>query len=98
MTSFPHNLILDSQTRFGLSLSQFLNIYNFLINKQIIIKIAAKCSVFVSFSYQVHVKIYNLIPLNWLLPFGQIEGQIKIMKNFGSNCSKLTTLLVRHGH
>ena len=32
MTSLPHNLVLDSQPRFGLTQSQFLNLYNFLIN------------------------------------------------------------------
>ena len=32
MTSLPHNLALDSQPRFGLTQSEFLNLYNFLIN------------------------------------------------------------------
>ena len=32
MTSLPHNLALDSQPRFGLTQSKFLNRYNFLIN------------------------------------------------------------------
>ena len=65
MTSFPHNLVFDSQPRFGLTQSEFLNLYNFLINKQIFMKIVAKCSLFVSPSYQVHVKIYNPIPLTF---------------------------------
>ena len=32
MTSLPHNLVLDSQPRFGLAQSKFLNLNNFLIN------------------------------------------------------------------
>ena len=32
MTSLPHNLALDSQPRFGLTQSEFLNLCNFLIN------------------------------------------------------------------
>ena len=32
MTSLPHNLALDSQPRFGLTESEFLNLYYFLIN------------------------------------------------------------------
>ena len=32
MTSLPHNLVLDSQPRFGFTPSEFLNFYNFLIN------------------------------------------------------------------
>ena len=43
MTSFPHNLGLDSQPRFGLTQSEVLNLYNFLINKRIFIKFVAKC-------------------------------------------------------
>ena len=34
MTSFPHNLVLDSQPRFGFTLSEFLNLKNFLINQR----------------------------------------------------------------
>ena len=30
MTSFPHNLVLNSQPRFGLTQSEFLNLYTFL--------------------------------------------------------------------
>ena len=64
MTSFPHNLVLDSQPRFGLTSSEVLNLDNFLINKQILMKLVAKCSAFVSVSYQVHIKVCNPIPLN----------------------------------
>ena len=63
MTSYPHNLFLDTQPRFGLTQSDFFNFYNFLINQQIFMKIVAKCSAFASFSYQVQVKICNPIPL-----------------------------------
>ena len=65
MTSFPHNLVLDSQPCFGLTKSEFLNLYNFLMNKRIFMKLVAKCSAFVSISYQVHVKVCNPIPLNF---------------------------------
>ena len=41
MTSLPHNLILDSQSRFGLAQSEFIRLYNFLINKRIFIKFVA---------------------------------------------------------
>ena len=63
MTSFPHSLVLDSQPRFGLTLSECLNLYNFLINQWVFIKIVAKCSASVSLSDQVHVKVCNPIPL-----------------------------------
>ena len=63
MTSFPHNLVLDIQPRFGLAQSTFLNLYNFLINWRILMKIVAKCLAFVSLPYQVHVKVCNPIPL-----------------------------------
>ena len=63
MTSFPHNLVLDTQPRFGLALSESLNLYNFLINWWILIKIVAKCLTFVILSYQVHVTVCNPIPL-----------------------------------
>ena len=43
MTSLPHNLVLDSQPRFGLTQSKFLNLYNYLINERIFIKFVAKC-------------------------------------------------------
>ena len=43
MTSLPHNLVLDSQPRFGLTKSEFLNLYNFLIDQRIFIKFVAKC-------------------------------------------------------
>ena len=32
MKSFPHNFVLESQPRFGLIQSEFLNLFNFLIN------------------------------------------------------------------
>ena len=64
MTSFPHNLVLDSQPRFGFTPSQFLNLYDFLIDLQIFMKIGAKCSAFLSLAYQVHVKVCNHISLN----------------------------------
>ena len=63
MTSFPHNLVLDSQPRFGLTQFEFLNLYNFLINLSIFMKIDTKCSDFVSLSYQVQVKVCNPISL-----------------------------------
>ena len=62
MTSFPHNLVLDSQPRFGLTQSEFLNLYSFLINERIGIKIVAKSDLR-SLSYQVHVKVCNPIPI-----------------------------------
>ena len=67
MTSFPHNLVLDSQPRFGLTQFEFLKFYNCLINWRILMKIVAKCSYFVSLSYQVQVKVCNPIPLKYLL-------------------------------
>ena len=65
MTSFPHNLVLDSQSqpRFKPAQSGFLNLYNFLINSRIFTKLVAKCSAFVCISYQVHAKVCNPIPL-----------------------------------
>ena len=63
MTSFPHNLILDSQPRFGFTPSEIFNLYNFFINYQIFMKPVAKCSAFLSLAYQVHVKVCNPIPL-----------------------------------
>ena len=61
--SFLHNLVLDTQPRFGLTLTESLNLYNFLINWWILMKIVAKCLTFVILSYQVHVKVCNPIPL-----------------------------------
>ena len=63
MTSFPNNLVLDSQPRFGLTPSESLNLYNFLINQRIFMKLVAKCSASVSLSDQVHVKVCNPISL-----------------------------------
>ena len=54
--SIPHNLVLESQPGFGLIPLEFLNLYNFLINKRIFMKIVAKCLVFISIAYQVRVK------------------------------------------
>ena len=65
MTSSPHNLVLDIQSRFGLAQSTFLNLSNLLINRRILMKIVAKCLAFVSLSYQVHVKVCNHIPLTY---------------------------------
>ena len=64
MTSSPHNLVLDSQPQFGLTQLEFLNLYNFIINWQIFMKIVAKCTAIVNLSYQVHVKVCNPIPLS----------------------------------
>ena len=66
MTSFPHNRVLDSQSRFGLTPSEFLNLNNFLINKWIFMNLVAKCSASVCLSYQVHVKDCNPIPLTFM--------------------------------
>ena len=77
MTSFPQNLVLDSQPRFGFTPSDFLNLYNFLINYRIFMRIVAKCSAFLSLAYQVHVEVCNPIPLsNSTLPplFGYKMG------------------------
>ena len=63
MTSFPHNLVLNSQPRFGLRPSECLNLYNFLINQQIFMKLVEKCSASASLSDTVHVKVCNPIPL-----------------------------------
>ena len=63
MTSFPHNHVLDSQPRFGLILSQCLNLYIFLISQRVFMKLVAKCSASVSLSDQVHVKVCNPISL-----------------------------------
>ena len=65
--SFPHNLVLDSQPRFEITKLEFLNLYNFLINKRIFIKFVAKCSAFISLSNQVHVKGCFPIPLRSIL-------------------------------
>ena len=63
MMAFPHNLVLDSQPRFGLTPSKCFNLYNFIINQRVFMKLVAKCSASVSLSGQVHVKVYNPIPL-----------------------------------
>ena len=65
MTSFPHSLVLDSQPRFGLAPSECSNLFNFLINQRVFMKLVAKCSSSVSLSGQVHVKVCNPISLNW---------------------------------
>ena len=85
MTSFPHNLVLDSEPRFGLTQFEFLNLYNFLINKPIFMKIVAKSSDLISLSYTVQVKVCNPIPLillrtaKILLPEqSRIEGGVNV--------------------
>ena len=62
MTSFAHNLVLDTQPRFGLTQANILNLYSFLRNWRILMKIVAKYLAFVSLPYQVHVKVCNPIP------------------------------------
>ena len=64
MTSFPHNLVLDIQPRFGPAQSTFLNLSYLLINWRILMKFVSKCLAFVSLSYQVRVKVCNPIPLS----------------------------------
>ena len=63
MTSFPHSLVLDLQPRVGITPSECLNLYNFLINQQVFMKLVAKCSSSVSLSDQLHAKVCNPIPL-----------------------------------
>ena len=63
MTSFPHNLVLNSPPPFEFTLSEFLDFYNFLINERIFMKLVAKCLAFLSLSYQVYIKVCNPIPL-----------------------------------
>ena len=63
MTSFPHNLVLDSKPRFGLTPSECLNLYNFLINQRVFMELFAKGPASVSLFEQVHVKVCNPIPL-----------------------------------
>ena len=63
MASFPHDLVLDSQPRFGVTQSEFSNLYNFLISVQIFMKFVAKCSAFVNLSCQEHGNVCNPIPL-----------------------------------
>ena len=69
LTSFPHNLVLDTQPRFGLTQSEFLNNHNVLINLRIFMKIAARCSAFINLSYKVHLKVCYLISLNVLFNY-----------------------------
>ena len=64
MTSFPHNLVLDSKPRFELTQSKFSNHYNFLINKRIFIKFVAKCSSLQPLSSEFKDNLCNPIPLN----------------------------------
>ena len=63
MTSLPHNLVLDSQPRFGLTKSEFLNLYNFLINQRIFIKFVAKCLSLQSPTSEFKDNFCNPIPL-----------------------------------
>ena len=67
MTSFPHNLVLDPQPRFGLTPVEYSVVYNFLISKPIFMKIVAKCLACVFLSYKVHVTVCNPIPLKKLI-------------------------------
>ena len=64
MTSPPHNLVLDSQPRFGLTKSEFLNLYSFLINQRIFIKFVAKCQSLQPTSSEFKDNICNPIPLS----------------------------------
>ena len=64
MTSFPHYLVLDSQPLFGPTQLEFLNLYTFLIDYRIFMKLFANCSAFTSLSYQEHVKVCNPTSLN----------------------------------
>ena len=75
MTSFTHNLILNSHPRFGFTQSEFLVLHKFKINKRIFMKIDAKCSAFFSPSYQVQVKVCNPIPLITLYQFSHSNVQ-----------------------
>ena len=52
MKSFPYSLILDPHPRFGLTSSEFLNLYYFLLIGQFL----SNCSVLVCLSCKVHVK------------------------------------------
>ena len=63
MTSLPHNLALDSQPRFGLTQSEFSNLYNFLINLWIFIEFVAKCKSLQPPSSEVNDNLCNPIPL-----------------------------------
>ena len=87
--SFPHNLVLDSQPRFGLTQADFSNlyIYIFLINYQIFMKSVAKCSSFVNLSCQEHVNVCNHILLKiystvYIGQFSQFAMKIKKKKIF----------------
>ena len=75
--SLPHNLIWESQPHLGLKTSEFLDLYNFLKNWWIFKKIVAKCSAFVSLSYQVHAKVCNPISLTLC-----IVGNFALVKFF----------------
>ena len=63
MTSFPHSLVLNSQPCFGLTQSEFLNLYNFLINERIFIKVVAKCRSLQSLSSEFKDNLCNPIRL-----------------------------------
>ena len=63
MTSFPHNLVLDPQPRFGLTPVEYSLLYNFLISKPILMKIVAECLACVCLSYKVHLAVCNPFPL-----------------------------------
>ena len=68
LTSLPHNLVLDPQPRFGLTQSDFLKLYNFLITKRIFIKFIAKCKSLQLPSSEFKDNLCNPIPLTLCLP------------------------------
>ena len=63
MTSLPHNLVLDVKPRFGLTKSEFLNLYNILINQRIFIKFVAKCKSLQPISSEFKDNLCNPIPI-----------------------------------
>ena len=67
MKSFPHNLVLDSQPRFGFIQSEFSNLYNFLKNWRIFIKFVAKCLSFQPSSFEFENNLCNPISLTTVI-------------------------------
>ena len=61
--SFPHNLVLDSQPRFGFIQSEFLNPCHFPINWRIFIKFAGKCKSLQPLSFEFVDNLFVPIPL-----------------------------------
>ena len=81
MTSFPHSLVLDS-------IHEVLNLYNFLMNWLIFMKIVAKCSALVSLSYKLHVKVCDPIPLTLRIAVFTIviwPGKLMFLWSHGSH-------------